>query len=599
MRAFLRRELLHWRSALAVLAGVALALAFPTPGWSGLAWLAPGALLLAALDAPGGRAFRLGYGAGLAFHLIALRWLLHIPFPAGAVAGWLALSAYTALYPALWVWLCWQLLPARQPGVLQRRFAQPEPSLESGRPAWLAACKRVADLPWAPRALCTLSCAAAWVTTEMLAAHLLTGFPWNPLGASQYALVPLIQIASVTGLPGVSFVVVWTSVALAVSGLRLAVRVAEPERRWPAANPRSRPPPGLPPAGGGVLSFRFALVTDLGLPLLALLSLTIWGAQRLVRSAPAGRELKLALVQPSIPQRLIWDPRESTNRFEKLMELSRLALASRPDLLVWPESSLPDFDEAHYRALTNLIATHRAWMVLGADDAERRADGGYDAFNSAFLFAPDGGYVATYRKQRLVAFGEYVPLERWLPFLRRFTPIEGNFMPGPGPVTFELTDPPARFSVLICFEDVFARGARRHVEPDTDFLLNLTNDGWFGESAAQWQQAVNAVFRAVENGVPLVRCTNNGLTCWVDAHGRFRAILGRPDGSVYAPGFLAARLPLPPASTARPPTYYRRHGDRFGWGCAGLTAALLAGRLAGRVSRRESRRRQAERRADS
>jgi apolipoprotein N-acyltransferase len=131
---------------------------------------------------------------------------------------------------------------------------------------------------------------------------------------------------------------------------------------------------------------------------------------------------------------------------------------------------------------------------------------------------------------------------------------------------------------LICFEDVFARGVRRHVAPDTDFLLNLTNDGWFGESAAQWQQAVHAAFRAVETGVPLVRCTNNGLTCWVDDRGRFRAILGRPNGNVYGPGFLQVRLPLPPAGTLRTPTPYLRYGDWFGWGCGGVTLAAWAAR---------------------
>ncbi|MCZ7637215.1 MAG: hypothetical protein M5U12_15010 [Verrucomicrobia bacterium] len=99
------------RALLAAAAGTALALAFPLPGWAGLAWVAPGLLLLATAGTRGGHVFRLGYLAGLCHNFIALRWLLHIPFPAGAVAGWLALSAYLALYPALWVWLCWRFFP--------------------------------------------------------------------------------------------------------------------------------------------------------------------------------------------------------------------------------------------------------------------------------------------------------------------------------------------------------------------------------------------------------------------------------------------------------------------------------------------------------
>jgi apolipoprotein N-acyltransferase len=303
----------------------------------------------------------------------------------------------------------------------------------------------------------------------------------------------------------------------------------------------------------------------------------LWGALQLVRPTETTREIRLALVQPSIPQRLIWDPNETTNRFNRLMELSALALATRPDALVWPEASLPDLDETQFQALTNLVASHGAWLIFGAGDAEQRPDGAYDAYNSAFLFDPEGRYVETYRKQRLVIFGEYVPLERWVPWARHLTPIEGGLTEGLGPVPFRLSAPRATLSVLICFEDVFARGARRHVADDTDFLLNLTNDGWFGEGAAQWQHAVHAAFRAVENGVPLVRCTNNGLTCWVDEHGRIREGIGLPGGNIYGAGFIHVHVPLPGEGARWRPTFYRRHGDVFGWGCCVLCGLGLAG----------------------
>lgn len=585
----IRQELLSWRAVVAVLGGAMLALAFPLPGIAGLAWIAPAVILSATLGAPRGTAFRLGYLAGLAHNLISLRWLLHIPFPAGAIAGWLALSAYVALYPALWVWLCWRLLPRIQSSDFRQRHAirarpgataLPENADESPRPPWLAALASVAELSWAQRTLWALACAAAWVATEIAVGRLFTGFPWNPLGASQYRLLPLIHIAAFTGVHGVSFLVVWVSVALFVGGLRLALRVTEPGRGLtPASSWRQTLPPVTTP-GGPFVSFRFALLADLGAPLLVVMAVAFTGARALVRPRPAERELKLALVQPSIPQRLIWDPAETTNRFNKLMDLSALALASKPDLLVWPEAALPSFSEANYRALTNLIASHRTWMVFGADDFIRRPDGEYDAYNSAFLFDPAGQYVATYHKQLLVIFGEYVPLARWLPFTKYLTPIEGSFASGDRPVTFETTSPVAHFSVLICFEDVFGRSAREHVEPDTDFLLNLTNDGWFGESSAQWQQAANAVFRAVENGVPLVRCTNNGLTCWIDELGRIREGLGLKEGDIYQPGFLSLRLPLRPLGSARPPTFYRQHGDVFGWGCVAWVGFMLGSRLA-------------------
>jgi len=128
---------------------------------------------------------------------------------------------------------------------------------------------------------------------------------------------------------------------------------------------------------------------------------------------------------------------------------------------------------------------------------------------------------------------------------------------------------------LICFEDVIPGLARQSAGDDTDLLLNLTNDGWFGQSAAQWQQAANAVFRAVENGLPLVRCTNNGLTCWIDSRGRLQQILRSESGSVYAAGFMIAKIPLLPAGQKREPTFYHRHGDWFGWGCVMVSVIAI------------------------
>jgi apolipoprotein N-acyltransferase len=508
--------------AWAVVAGLALALAFPRFHLAGLAWLAPGLMVLAGtLDVR--HSFRTGYVAGLLAHLVALHWLLFIPVKWFPLLGWLALAGYLAFFTAAWVWVCVRLRPVEDafPG----RFLWP------------------------------LGGAAAWVALELAQARLLTGFPWNQLGTSQYRQLPLLQIASFTGVYGVSFLLVWASLALLNAALAL--------RREPRAR-----------------GWRLDLLP----PALAVALVLAWGMFQLVRPAAPARELTLALVQPSIPQTLIWDADENTNRFRKLLELSRLALAAKPDLLLWPEAAVPGllrYDEETHAAVTALARDHGVALIVGADDAEpkdgdpQRREAVY--FNSAFLIARNGEIRARYDKQRLVAFGEYVPLANWLPLLKCFTPITGGFTPGRRAVPFALEEPRVRTAVLICFEDLFATLARRCVDPETDFLVNLTNNGWFGESAAQWQHAAGAVFRAVENGLPLVRCTNNGLTCWVDAAGRLHAAWSDDARGIYGAGIQLARVPALAPGQRRALTFYTRHGDVFGWSCVALTAAL-AGR---------------------
>jgi apolipoprotein N-acyltransferase len=215
---------------------------------------------------------------------------------------------------------------------------------------------------------------------------------------------------------------------------------------------------------------------------------------------------------------------------------------------------------------------------MGSDDIEPAPDA-HSAdeviyYNSSFLMSPQGELKARYNKRQLVIFGEYIPLIRWLPFLKWFTPIQGGFTPGKSAVPFRLGQLDVNLSVLICFEDTFADTARTSTDEDTDILLNLTNDAWFQESAAQWQHNANATFRTVENRVPLVRCCNNGLTCWVDKYGRVRDILSNEQTGVYGAGFKIMEIPVAPRKTGvRTP--YNHHGDRWAWACLAWSLARI------------------------
>jgi apolipoprotein N-acyltransferase len=197
---------------------------------------------------------------------------------------------------------------------------------------------------------------------------------------------------------------------------------------------------------------------------------------------------------------------------------------------------------------------------------------------------PDGLCDGVYHKQKLVIFGEYIPLVRWLPFLKWFTPITDGWTAGDKPVVF--AGDHYTVAPLVCFEDVFPGTTRSASAGGPDFLVNLTNDGWFGEGAEQWQHLANSVFRAVENGLPLVRCANNGITGWIDQNGRVQQVFRSLAGSEYGPGSLVMEIPLRPTTEKPAPTFYQRHGDWFAWGCVAVTLlSLIAGWRKGRASK--------------
>jgi apolipoprotein N-acyltransferase len=361
------------------------------------------------------------------------------------------------------------------------------------------------------------------------------------------------------------------------------------------------------------------------LPLCVVIGCYLGGFLALNHSVTSEDYLRVAAIQPSVPQTLIWSPSENARRFQALLGLSQRALnqgtnangapgaapaPSQPsagalrqetgacDLLVWPESAVPELDDPTYQAINEFVRSNHIFLVLNGDDAEVHPSA-TNYFNAAFLIGPDGRWRQAYHKRKLVIFGEYVPLANWLPFLKWLTPITGGWTPGDRPATFQLerrtvappagtiqiTADPATSGVetvncapLICFEDTFPGTVRDSAQGDEDFLLNLTNDGWFGESAEQWQHLANAVFRAVENGLPLLRCANNGITCLIEGHGSIENIFRDARNSAYGCGWLTVEIPLPSAAQKTSPTFYHRHGDWFGWSCVGMTLILLVKR---------------------
>lgn len=558
------------KAAGSVLTGWLLACSFPLPpGLEGLegagaAWMALIPLMLAVRCSRPRAAFGWGWFGGLVFWLLSLSWLLSLRHSWGNLLlpalGWLALSAYCAFYIGIFAYL----LAAVPDG------SSATPAGDDG-----AACPDPAfrQLWWL---LPVVAAPVLWAGTELLRGTLFSGFPWNPLGVSQYRNVAVIQIAGVGGVYAVSALIVLLNAALAMTILRVCREIRQRRHRR-----------------------RVHVELMAGLVTVALC--WSWGV-RLVRQAPplAGTALRVAAVQPAVPQAQKWSEAHERDVFSALRGQTELALLSRPDLVVWPETASPGMlrvDPAS-RNLAESLALEGAWLLAGTMDIAQPA-GSEDCYlNGSFLFAPSGALDAVYHKRHLVLFGEYLPFEEWFPFMKRWAPLGFSCIRGdPRQPLMKLAAPSSRatgadpvlFSVLICFEDVFPYLARRDVLRGARLLINQTNDSWFDGSAASRQHMANAVLRTVENRVPLVRSANTGVTCFADRFGRLTDLFMTADGDTQARGFSVSAVAVPGAGT--PLTLYTRYGDRmFGLPCAFLTVlgALLPLRRRLRTATRSS-----------
>ena len=382
-----------------------------------------------------------------------------------------------------------------------------------------------------------LGLALAWVVAEWLRGWLFTGFPWNLMGTVWASSDSMIQLAAYVGVFGLGLVTV--AVAAAPSTL----------------------------AGGGRAPTLIA-----GLVLLAL-----WGGGMARLAAyPAGdvvEDVRLRLVQPNVAQHHKWRPEKREALFRRHLALSRSEGFETITHVIWPETAIPYFiaDDPARRRMIAAVTPRGGALISGALRGLRGTETTpQKLWNSLFAFDDEGRVVATYDKTHLVPFGEYMPFRNILS-LAKLTYGTTDFSAGPGPRSLTVAGLPP-FSPLICYEAIFPAAV---VEPGKRpvFLLNITNDAWFGVSSGPYQHFASARMRAVEQGLPLVRSANTGISAVVDALGRVTARLGLGEE-----GVLDADLPR----ALGEPTFYARWGDIWLLPLAMVGAFLLRrGRRAG------------------
>ncbi len=275
----------------------------------------------------------------------------------------------------------------------------------------------------------------------------------------------------------------------------------------------------------------------------------------------------MAVVQGNIPQGRKWDYRRQAEFLGIYSNLTREASLKRPQLIVWPETAVPGYlpgDRYLFARLVRLSGQSGAYILMGAAHLKKGNEGEDKYFNSAFLFSPRG-IEGIYNKIHLVPFGEFVPGGRWFPSWQRAVLPGGGFEAGKYHSLFKL--PQGQFTVLICYEIIFPRLVRRSVEGGANFIVNITNDAWFGKTAGPYQHAAMATFRAVENRRPLVRAANTGVSLFIDPFGR-RDVLKVGERPIFVQGTLTKEIVLP-----RGETFYTRYGDIFAYLC--LIPALI------------------------
>jgi apolipoprotein N-acyltransferase len=495
---------------LAAASGFVNILIFPKPELTLLSWVTLVPLLLATYkESRAGRAFLLGALSGTLFFFGSCRWIIYVLKNYGdlgwfgSILAFLMLVVYLSFYYASF-------------GLVF---------------AWLS---------WRFPQGCFFLAPAVWVSCEYLRGHLLTGFPWCLLG---YALVDypnLAKISTLTGVYGLSF-------ALALINALVASVVLARDRE-----------------------------SLLRLILAVLLLATISGLFVLNPSVPAQPVYPACIVQTNLSPDQRWDLESRTVVFKELAQLSLSPLSKNKDwpsaatrLIIWPETPAPFYfnhDALFHRQMQLLAQESRSYVVFGfvdykspSSDLVRR-----DPYNSVGLLSPQGDLISQYDKIHLVPFGEYVPYPGIFFFIEKISTEAGNFKPGNQFLVSPL-DGKHTIGGFVCYEAIFPELVRQFAKQGAAVLFNVTNDAWFGDSAAPYQHLNMARLRAIENQRYLLRAANNGISALVD-----------PDGKIVNRTRLNERIALEAYFDFRSQqTIYTRIGDWFAWLC--LLTTMSAG----------------------
>ena len=399
-------------------------------------------------------------------------------------------------------------------------------ALPGGMALFFAAAGALAMAMWRPGVSRVFALATALGLAEYARGHVLTGLPWNLIGYGLLPEGPLMQTAALLGVYALSVV----AVAL----------FAAPAAIWSVSTPPSK----------SAAALAVVLVVALGLAYL-------WGDRRLAAAPDAETDVRLRIVQANIDQASKWQPENSAEIFTDYLELTQAPGIDDIDIVIWPETAVPfllaDSPEA-LRVIGDALPKDGSLLVGGARLVETRdAAGdftGQRIFNSLLVIDDKGVVLDSYDKIHLVPFGEYLPFQDFFESLgfMQLTGVRGGFSEGTGPRLLPIPAAPAA-SPLICYEIIFPDDVTDK-ETRPGWLLNITNDAWFGTSAGPYQHFHQAQVRAVEQGLPLVRAANTGISAVVDPYGRVVAEIGLGERGLFDTG-------LPKVG---PPTFFARFG---------------------------------------
>jgi apolipoprotein N-acyltransferase len=480
---------------LSILSGVMLSASFPPGELGWLAWIAVVPLLIALENERPSNAFKFGMIMGLSHYLTLIYWVIFVVHTYGGIGLFTSVfilflfCIYLSLFPAFFSLLI--------------------------------------NLPDSNRFM-PLKAAAIWVSLEYVRAVLLTGFPWCLIGYSQYARHYLIQISDITGVYGISFLLVSFNGAiyLLLFGRKKVSSI-----------------------GGRV--------TDVLIVLMLILVCFTYGIYSLadMKKDLKGKEpMVVSVIQGNIDQSVKWDPAFMRETMEKYITLTKSTIVSKPGLIVWPETAAPFYFQDNTdqsKEIYKISKETGAWLIFGCPAYETDIiQSRY--YNRIYVVSPNGYIEGHYDKTHLVPFGEYVPLKKFMPFINRLVTAAGDFSAGKESGILKMHG--LKAGALICYEGIFPDIARKETKNGAQLFVNLSNDAWFGMTSAPYQLLSMCVFRATENRRPFVRAANTGISAFIDSYGR---ITERSD--LFVDGVLTGQIPTGFDRL----TIYSKYGDIF------------------------------------